>query len=355
MTKRGVSLKNQVKTICNALNQKAFTLIELMVGIGIFGIIMLAAFGVMSTGSELAGFYSKNAATSEFLADGLTQLSSILPQVVKINACNCSGTGSSVSDCTWSDSSPWNDPVIDAGVSTGGTIFDAEYEAFYGGSGALTTDETLTSDISSVGGYSCGSHAYTSGLSSRGCRQRVRILYTAPTQESGSTTSKPGKIEIKISEAGTTSPSTTHTIGDNTTGGKQGLVALSCGLMNPESSQVGLNFVINMKMKIKKKYSENTSAAQYESWHPSGVRFDKGFFRESKLKFSFPNLFVRGAYQWRMTGIKKCIKNGSSSTTKEECCSGAISGGSCISCIRSGESGDDSSCCSEKAVSGTCQ
>lgn len=345
-------------------------------GLGAFGFIMMAAFSIFGTGVELSNFHIRSHNMSENMSDALTQLSSIMPNVVKINACRCAGTAGTYTDCAWSEASPWSDPVISAGVPNGSVIprgiagypavtglpiFDAEFEAFQGAdvSGAGPGDLNDTASIAALSGYTCGSHPYTSGITSKGCRQRVRLYYTAPTLESGATTSLPGQLQVVISQSGTAdnAPYSVQTISLATRNAKAGLVGLSCGLVT-SGTQVGMTFALNLRMKIKLSSVESTTSARYESWNPSGHFYNQGIFRETKLKFSFPNLYARGAYQWRTVGMKNCIPNGTAppaaSNRKDECCSGAWDGTTCVACVASGAAGTNNSCCSDNATAGVC-
>ncbi|MCO5144244.1 MAG: hypothetical protein M9962_14235, partial [Oligoflexia bacterium] len=117
----------------------------------------------------------------------------------------------------------------------------------------------------------------------------------------------------------------------------------------------GLLFALNIKVKTRSTFIQTVSSSNYESWHPAGKNYNRGLFREIRLKHAFRNLSTRGVYQWRMQSQRGCLQNGEASTNKEQCCSLALVGGVCGHCIPSGESGTAANCCSEKVAAGVCQ
>ncbi|NUM88200.1 MAG: prepilin-type N-terminal cleavage/methylation domain-containing protein [Bdellovibrionales bacterium] len=345
------------------------TLLELLVGLAIFAIVSLAVAAVLTLGLNLSGFFFRNAATMEAVSDGMFQLSAIMPQVVKVNSCNCSGTGSSVGDCTWSTAGEWLDPVFDGGMASGSKIFEGEFEAGNGGSGEMS-DTTLTSAFSLARG--CGPtptvgpppYPYNDASNRRGCRQMVRLTYTTPTMENPGTgvRSEPGFLEISIHNIAAPAQKTTFRIGNE--GGigatRSGLVRMSCGFASPGAGQVGTNFVINLRTKVKQQVTERPAASEYESWHPGGKNYSMGFFREARMKFNLQNLSVRGAYHWRLQSLRGCKLGGDtlgSGQSSDVCCSGASDGTSCLDfCRRAGVGvAEDSECCSGKKNGVVCE
>ncbi len=353
------------------LRQAGMTLIELLVGLALFSVVSLAVGTVFSTGLNLSGLFFRNAATMEAVSDGMFQLTAIMPQVVKLNSCACSGTGGTAADCTWTSGAAWFDPVFDGGVATGSQIFEGEFEAGFGGLGAMA-DTTLTSYLNTNFPLArgCANNPYfNDATEDRGCRQLVRLTYTSPTLENvgSGTRSEPGSLQISIHDVAAPGQQTVFRIGDEGTAGakagvmtRSGLVRLSCGLDSPGGGQVGANFVLNLRTKVKQQSSENVNSDTYESWHPSGLNYSKGYLREARMKFNLQNLSVRGAYHWRMQSLRSCRYNGDSlgsvSVGSEACCSGAKSGTTCLgTCKRAGlAASEDAECCSEKISGGFC-
>jgi hypothetical protein len=272
----------------------------------------------------------------------------------------------------YNPASPWSAPPVTGVPAAGSTlIFDADFDAGYGGDGTLNTDQTLASYYTTIGTGVYGSCeantnvAAGSNITNRGCRLRVRLVYTPPVVETGltqaSTPSKAGQLAIYVTSTGAALPATpTAKMGDSSGTNAQtvGVTVLSCGLLQPTaSSQIGTTFALNMRYKIKKSAVKDPSSLYYESWAPTGEDYSRGFFRETKMKFTFPNISVRGAYQWRMQAIRSCKTIGATVTNKELCCSGAVNASNqCIDCIRSGQaSASANSCCSEELSGANCK
>lgn len=347
------------------------TLLELLIGLAIFSVVSLAVGTVFSTGLSLSGLFFRNAATMEAISDGMFQLTAIMPQVVKVSSCACSGTGGTAADCTWTSAAEWFDPVFDGGAATGAQIFEGEFEAGFGGLGAMA-DTTLTSYLNANFPLArgCANNPYfNDATEDRGCRQLIRLTYTTPTLENvgAGTESEPGSLQISVHNVANPAQQTVFRIGNESFGGtktgamtRSGLVRLSCGLASPGGGQVGANFVLNLRTKVKQQSIEDVGNALYESWHPTGANYSKGFFREARMKFNLQNLSVRGAYHWRMQSARGCKFNGdtlgSVSVTAEACCSGAKSGTTCSgTCKRAGvAASEDAECCSEKISGGVC-
>jgi hypothetical protein len=346
------------------IRMSGFTLVELMVGLACASMVFLAAGVVFFRGTELSAYFFRNASVMEQVSDGITQLSAFMPQIIHIRTCNCSAAGaSSGASCTWTSATEWNDPVLDYGIPSPVTLLDADYESGFGGAGIgaaqyLTADQTLTSYYAGLG---CEA-AHPGGITSRGCRKRLRLIYTPPTAVSGSTPSTPGELRLDLNDTSWSGTTTSLRIGNiqaNTArSSRVGITKLSCGFATPNAGQIGTDFVINMRMKVKSSGVEDVTNAFYESWYPGGTNYSKGFVRESKLRFSFLNLSPRGMYQWRIASVKGCKIAGQAATSREECCSMALNaaGNACVAgCIQSTQvATNNSQCCSEKIVGGVC-
>ncbi len=346
-----------------------------MVGLAASSVVFLAAGEIFFRGVDLSAYFFRNAATMEQVSDGITQLSALMPQIVRIHSCHCSGNGDTEADCTWDGSNTaneWKDPVLDFGQASPVTIFDADYENGFGGGAVnpgtlfLGSDPTLTSFYSGMG---CEDPNPSGVAANRGCRRRMRLVYTAPTQMNAGTgtLSKPGTLEIQLRSTLWGGSMTTLRIGATTDtgssrGGQVGLVKLSCGFASPVAGQLGTDFVINLRTKVKSNTIEDPGSTRYESWYPKPYpngeqHYQQGLFREAKLRFSFLNLTNRGAYQWKLQSVRNCKKAGESVTSREQCCSLAYdSSGQCLdSCKPSGTAGGISECCSEKSDGTTCK
>lgn len=367
-----ISEQKSMNFLFNKIRISGFTLIELMIGLAAASLVFLMAGSIFVRGVDLSSFFFRNAAVMEQMSDGITQLSAVMPQVVHIRSCNCSGNTATESSCSWSPASEWNDPVFDVGLPGNGTaniLFDADYDNGYGGSGLagaqyLAADQTLTSYY--PGGMGCEG-AHPGGITNHGCRRRLRLVYIAPIQEVGSVPSRPGVLQLQLNDTGWAGGSpqkiniglSSGVTTSASAASQAGLVRLSCGFATPTAGQIGTDFVINLRAKVKSSGIETVSSSSYESWHPSGTRYNQGLFREAKLRFTFLNLSQRGAYQWKMQSTKTCKVSGQAATNREQCCSLALgASGQCLAtCKPKGNvpiATSASECCSEKFVAGDC-
>ena len=350
-----------MRKLSNLHGTGGFTLIELMVTTGIFSIVILVTMVIYTQGLDLAAKFNRAAATTEMMGEGLGMLTNILAQVTHIRSCKCGST----ENCLWDGSTAataWDEPALLGGPTV--PIFDADFESWFGSStnGILNAgvDPALSPSITAPFGCGINNNAASQPFVSprRGCKERVQLFYTKPVIEAGATPSTPGQLTIRIGN--TTNINLQHTdinIGDKTNAQKIGLVAFSCGLESAAANQAGTVFVLNLRSKVKNRLTERTSLlTEYESWFPTGLNYNAGYFRESRIKISFPNMFVRGAYQWRIQSNRKCKTVGTAAATKEECCSFAMNATSCVACIRSGQaSALANSCCSHALNGGLCK
>jgi len=364
------------KRVCRQLNaarQKGFTLIELMVSLGLSGLIFMVLMTLMGQGANFSSIFEGSANTIEALSGSISQLNSVMPQIVRINTCGCRGANSTnMSNCVWNESATWFDPHFDGGgVSANHILLDADYESFYGGSNTQNTTQLSRTNLPAgfageLGGCNAtspGTSTGTTTFTQRGCKQRLRLQYTPAVVESGltssSTPSTAGAVKLWL---GDQVGKGEVNIGLPTKSGMRGVgvTELSCGFLQGGATgtagQAGLLFVLNMKIKSRSTTSQNPGFSGYESWFKTGVNYSRGMFRELRLKYSFPNISYRGVYQWRPLSRRDCVENGGSAGSKEECCSLAISGGTCIACVAGGaNAASDNMCCSERRTGGVCK
>lgn len=315
-----------------------FTLIELMISVGISSVIMLVLMLLFNTSLDVSALLNRSAGTTEFMADGVDKLNTYVTQVVHLRSCACS-TGAAQGDCSWSAANMLRDPVIDLGNANPVVLLDADFEAGTPNTkvdpAATANDPTLTANLFAPGGYACGNNPGVAP--NRGCRQRLRLLYFAPIVEAGATPSTPGRLSIRVSSIAAPGTFAETTIGGTLS--RQGLVRLSCGLVEQTSGEEGAVFAINMRFKMKQSLNENPTSATYESWYPTSAKFKPGNFRDVKLRFSLANLANRGVYQWRMVSKRRCrgINQTGTVSTPDDCCTLARNtANQCISCVPSG-------------------
>ncbi|MGE3260370.1 MAG: PilW family protein [Bacteriovoracia bacterium] len=349
-----------------------YTLIEVLIAAGLGSFLFFALMSLLGQTTNFAAYFHSSANSIEGSSDAISQLNAIMPQIVRIQSCGCHGTVSTaMSGCTWvepvsGDPSIGKDPILGptyagSNADPGLEIFKGDFESF-GGNAPLTGAAGLLglqTSGSMVGGTgNCETLAGLSGVSAKGCKLQVRLLYKAPVKEAGADASTPGQLKIVI---GDQDPSTGGLwIGKSDSRGSTalGISQLSCGFVQSGTTaqSSGMLFALNLKLKTRATTENKPSSFLYESWHPDGKNYLRGTIREVRLKYSFRNIATRGVYQWRAQGKRKCIVNGESAGNKSDCCSLAISSAhSCIACKASGaaaSSGEE--CCSEQEASGVC-
>jgi prepilin-type N-terminal cleavage/methylation domain-containing protein len=353
--------------------QKGMTLIEVLIGMALSGLIFVALFTLLGKSADFAGFFHGSAASVDTVSESVGLLNTIMPNITRLRSCTCRGSvvnasrhlSVNMSHCYWHPSQPLYDPFYDAGMADdaadpgGILLFAGEFEWFNGGTNTMNTTQLLRSNIV-ASGPACINYTSLPAAQTRGCKRDIWLIYRHPTLESGSTPSNAGALGIYIAD-GTSWP--LINIGSSTSLGAQGIgiTEVSCGFEHASSAfsvgsdRVSNNFVLNFKIKARTNSINQVSHRLYSSWHRSGKNYSLGTFRDVRLKYSFRNLSNRGAYFWRPTSVRNCKAVGRSAASKEECCSLAIAGGACVSCVPSGSAGTVNSCCSEKISGGVCQ
>lgn len=367
-------LRVRWKSPFSASNKKGFTLVELLIGVGLFGIVFLAAFQIMGLGTRFSNDFVRSSKAVGFMSDAINLLNTLIPQTGYIAGIYCRGTGNSKADAAWIDtantaidgelsaSNAWYDPVIDGPSANDGsfvTIFDAQVDTYFGGTDATDgRDETILSYITGTLGYGTNQTCRSWGsrrnnIPSRGCWQRLRLLYAAPVNELGLAPSEPGQLIIRLSDLNDATTASDHDITIGGAESKIGIARLSCGMPQRTANTNAMEFVLNIRLKFKNSYINLVTDPLYESWHPNGTNHFRGARREIKMRFMMPNLSQRGAYQWKMQGIQGCLSVGTAATHKDQCCSGAMSAANaCQDCVRSGQAAASATMCCSGMLNG---
>lgn len=397
------------KPICRRPNgESGFTLIEAMTGLALAGVVFAIVMGLLTQSAKFSTFFNGTATSIEGVNEALTVLNAVMPQVVRVRQCGCRGTASTAqSNCTWSDSQPWYNPVLNAAASNiangnlGVLLLDGDYEDYFGGDNTVNTSQLRTPNIATLfsGFYTklgnCETYSTVSSSDRRGCKRRVRLFYNAPTLENAASSSPAnasvsGRLTLMLGGPSAVTESTVSlesavadtgvgvvTIGARTRFGADGLglTELSCGFVSSSGGVAGLLFALNFKVKARSTTLQVPNHRNYESWYPnsasvsptynansgmSGKNYEAGVFRDIRLKYSFRNVGTRGVYGWKSQNNRYCKPNGysfpGSDTPKvEECCSLAISGRQCVGCKAGGVAATTATeCCSEKKSGANC-
>lgn len=333
-------------------NSRGMTLVELLIGLGLSSVVVLAAFSVFQGGLNFAGVYNRSFGATESIEEGVQLLNAYMPMVTEVKSCLCTGTSSTgVDSCTYNSSTdPWD---VGGNAKAATTLLDVEFESHYlkwvAGSGVANTATAYITGNSLSGKYGCGTNSYAA--TSRGCKWRMQLKGMPPVKESGATASTPGWLKLQISSSSDTSVYTEHWIGKSTD--KMGITYVACGFLTPQSGQQAPIFVLDFKVKVKSTTIENTSSALYEGFDPTSQNYARGFFKNQHLQFTFANIGTRGVYSWRTRGYAGCKANGSTVQDSIQCCSTCrTAAGACQDCIRSGQAATEATRCYSQQLNG---
>ena len=363
-----------------------FTLIELMVGLGLASLVFLFMFRLLGMSANMSALTNNQASMTEYAAESISQLQTVLSQVVRVNSCACTGTGGNLASCLYrpvtAANANYNDPVFTYSNSADVVVLDADFESYFGGTGASFSEISRSSIPNNTG---CAPYSFFPSAQLKGCKHRLQLLYRSAVLESGGTPSQPGSLILRLAAfPGVGSPYTRIHIGSrsDTTGvassrrEEVSVSELACGLIAPLSAgvpdpnQVTMNFALDLRLKTRKTTSKNASSSIYESWHRDGVKYRNGSFRDIQMKVSFNNLQDRGVYQWRTQSLRQCpdttaradacCPNGKTARDRAQCCSNAKTGaagvnGTCVECVPGGVGAASAEqCCSGVLSGGLC-
>ncbi|MCO5144494.1 MAG: prepilin-type N-terminal cleavage/methylation domain-containing protein, partial [Oligoflexia bacterium] len=203
--------KLNIKECLKKIPDSGFTLMEVMVSVGIAGIVMLVFGSLMSQSASFSSFFNSSASSIEGAADVVANVNAVLPQVVSVHTCRCRGSAlpNNLSNCIWDDSTPWYDPVHNGGAddsaATGLSLIVGEIEMFNGGTNVANTTQLLRSNIAAsnymnnIGG--CLNYTAFPAAQLRGCKMNFQINYKAPDIEVGSTPAKAGFVFIRLGDS----------------------------------------------------------------------------------------------------------------------------------------------------------
>jgi prepilin-type N-terminal cleavage/methylation domain-containing protein len=272
-------------------NQHGYTLLELMIAAAIGALVFYTLMSLLGQTTNFATHFHGTAGAIEASSDAISQLNGMMPEIVRIRRCSCSGSSTTATaSCRWfppaSSAEPniGKDPVQNYGVASPGTeveIFAGDFESFggavtatgYPGLRGLFTGYLGQGGNASSGIKCAGMDGVLSGLYAKGCKMPISLYYTSPTLESGTTPAKPGSLRIAVGGDGSAfSGGTSDTwIGRPTDTGYRGIVGvtqLSCGFAQSSASSASMLFVLNLKINSRSTTEQNVNCSSYESWWP---------------------------------------------------------------------------------------
>lgn len=337
------------------LNQAGMTLIEVLISTGLAGLCFVAIMFLLSQSSKLSGRMNQNFETLEGVTDAVSQFGTVIPQITRITSCLCRANTNSRASCIWDPgASAWYDPVRGASLADGTSldVLKGEFEAYDGTQTGTSMDALKTSNIS-LWQACAGSSSDMANTDMRGCKLSFALNYTSATATTAG--------QIKLTMGGRSVQ-----IGAASSGGARGVgvTDFACGFDSTSGDVAGSIFVMNIRVKSRSNLVINSSNPEFEPWYDShgcstattlSNAYCRGAFREIQLKYTMRNLTTRGAYFWRPSSIRNCVVTGSTATSAAQCCSQAISGGTCATCKPAGTaSALGTGCCSGNLSGGFC-
>jgi prepilin-type N-terminal cleavage/methylation domain-containing protein len=347
---------------------EAFTLVEMMVSVAIFGILSVALATLFAKNAERNAISINEAQMTEQVSDFSDALESYLSNTTRVINCNCFSTSGA---CLFDDTNFPAPSCMTAGLEgfcVPPTSAQVDFET------EDANDPTQLAPTAVAGhcdpeGAQPRSNPQVSGSSwARGCKRRLRLVYVAPTRMNtvGATTKvgTPGELQIwDIDGAGVQ-------IGATPVHRLPGVYYFRCGRppqvpgpppLKPAAAQ--FRFEIRAKSRANNANVSTLPQRVPEGWFPgtsatpADSTFTEGTHRNVRADVSFRNLNVPGVHFGKPSSILSCLSNGSASASSAECCSGYLIGGACSSapvCMTKGQPGTTDSCCSHMADSGNC-
>lgn len=350
------------------------TLVELMVAVGLFGVLSLAMMTLFGDHSTQIAKARNEARLSESLGEFSEALDLYLSGVTQVISCGCGFDGITIvgTPCTYVEGATGLEDCKERSAPCWNPILRFEYED--AGNPSLPTP--------AAGCVNSGSSTVSAAITPeqlilRGCKKRMRLSYTAPVIEVGATASQPGTLTLDLEDPKVANPApgagltTLHTL--------RGVYLVRCGHVEPTGTGTGKaskdHFRLRLRLKERLRNDAASTSASYESWAKLGKNFWSGTHREISLDFSFQNLSVHGVHFGKPFSNRDCVL-GSSSSADGNCCSGyRLVSGACMSmdsCKKGGKAlsgGNEfpsdpgnpafafAECCSHKmiAASGACR
>jgi prepilin-type N-terminal cleavage/methylation domain-containing protein len=317
---KGLNMKTGLKTIHRRISPadirrslkstSGVTLVELMVAVGLFGVLSAALTQVFVGFMEQNTRSEREIELNESLREFTDRLDLELGNMTQLLGCSCG-----VSRCVYNDDTS-SGGVNCASTNCGSTLL-------------LWETETAQSTGSASSAGACNG-----STSLRGCKKFRKLVLTRPAAN-GTT---PGKIEIQDATSGQILASIS------------GITQAYCGRNNDIQTT---GFKVRVQAKSRNKNNSTPSSPDFESWslaQPSGAR---GIHRELTAEVNFRNLNSPGVHFGNSSTLRSCVADGSATNNANQCCSNyrSSSTGRCLArsqCKKSGESPDTTrnSCCS---------
>lgn len=298
-------------------DQGGLTLVELMVGTALGGILVIAMIWlfIYSRGREVS---SRNQSDlSEKLGQFSQMLEVYLTNATEIRACGCNRAG----ECVY-------DPAVDCVRSPASCV--APLVDFI-------TEDSL--DPGAFAGADCHEGTPNPRVSTtpprlppRGCKKRIQVLLVQPTPISATVPARvgtPGRLILRDVTRGVD-------LAD-----LSGVYSVSCG-QAPDSGGTasGLQFSFNILAKSRgSNILESSDPGALDGWHPSDASINQGIHRSYLSTVPFRNISQNGLHFGKTITYDSCTRDGLIAPEGNCCSRYRDNNGRCIAqsaCIRAG-------------------
>lgn len=287
-----------------------FTLVELMIVVGLSGILSLAIFSMLVDATRINRQADLQSALLRDSQIFLYNLEQYLSQVTAVYSCNC-GAGRCVNNNLDVSPAAVNDPAV--------TVLSAQVEEA----------QQLMAPPNSARCLLFGrSYLVSSDIVARGCKMQIDLVYVPPSRENGTTASRPGQLKLVLTDA---------TGAAESIGVLSNITEFSCGVsatsLNSEQANYS-RFTYRINQKSKTHLTEDPTNPYYESFAPGGQNYGAGYHLQFFNQVVLRNVVYPGLHFSKMVQYRNCRLEGEKPDNNDasQCCSFAVtSNGICTS------------------------
>ncbi len=303
-------------------SRAGFTLVELMVAMGLSGLLALGLASLMTV-SARQSIEAQRAADFEDEIDLFEfKLRTLFAGMTRVEGCGCGGD---VSGCQWSGAD-----------APSGRLLLADFE--------MDPDPTDSSPLTGC----------PIGPDRRGCKRSLKLWFDAPTPQTDaggglSRVGSPGAVKI--------------TYATDVIARLEGVTSVQCGFLKSAPAGVSAqSFRLFIRAKTRTTAMTVGPAAELQGWDPTDPGFSQGILRWLPLQLEASNLSQRGMMVLSTLTTPTCTQDGMGGPVGS-CCSGYQDATKCLSpsmCSRTGSASRQSlgfsgvavDCCSHQDTRG---
>jgi prepilin-type N-terminal cleavage/methylation domain-containing protein len=368
----------------NKAPEAGMTLVELMVSVGLFGILSLGLAEMFASNSRMSARAQNESKLSEQVVDFSQALENYLTNATQILGCNCAN-GCVLPDLTGLSSPPAGTDCMSGNncgsgstAAPGADILIFEYE-----DANNPTDPAINGqcEVTALGGLVDAKGRLTNNgispdaLTLRGCKKRIHLTAIQPTAPTATAPGSPGQLALYLEDPanpGSLLPDPVKVVGGISSGsagagqmtGTAGVFQMFCGQTPIPGTAIAApdHFRIQFSVKTRTNNTQDVTSPFFEGWTPGSANFNLGIQRTYNFDISMHNLNVPGVQFGKSQTLLNCTQDGGNAPDGN-CCSGYMDvNGNCLpmaGCTVSGQApptGIWSECCSHKifSVTGNC-